>query len=62
MTTTKRVSPGCYIYKGYTIERVKEFGITQWNIFAPGSFRCNDCAGTLRDAKFLVDLSITLGK
>ena len=52
----KKVSTGVYTYRGYLIELVSELGLSiQWNIFEAGRDCAEDCADTLRGAKFLID-------
>jgi len=52
----KKISNGSYLYRGYRIERVDTYsGSAQWNVFEMLSESADDCADTLRGAKYLVD-------
>ena len=52
----KKVQAGSYLYRGYRIERVEDFGGTvQWNIFEADAEHAEDCTDTLGGAKYLVD-------
>ena len=52
----KKISSGNYSYKGYRIERVNTYnGSVQWNVFEMLSESAEDCADTLRGARYLID-------
>jgi hypothetical protein len=52
----KRISSGNYVYRGYRIELVEDFGgFVQWNIFESDLENAGDCSDTLQGAKYLVD-------
>jgi hypothetical protein len=50
----KKISAGNYEYRGFRIEKVDGFEeFTLWNILENDC--CNDSAGTLRGAKYIID-------
>ncbi len=54
--SAKRIDTGLYVYRGYEIEDVSDdAGYTMWAISVLGTCEPFDAAGTLRDAKALVD-------
>ena len=54
----KRIRPGCYEYRGYTIEDMKPhlIGAGHWNITAKGESQACDAANSYADAKATIDL------
>ena len=50
--TAKKVYAGCYIYRGYDIERMED---GHWNLKNEGTDFWTDGSATLGDAKAMID-------